>query len=89
MALQRNEPVFLSEADEQKYRQLQANFRDACLRIHELSEFVLKLKETQYRAMPSLAVISNGPEYEDFYRVTKSDYELLNKLKKLINEFDL
>lgn len=88
MSLEPNELIFLSKKDEQKYRQLKINFRDACNRIHELSEFIFKLKETTYLNIPSF-LINASPVMEEYYRVTKQDYEFLNKVKKLINEFDL
>jgi hypothetical protein len=90
MALQRNEPIFISTEDEQKYRQLQASFKSACERIHELSEFILKLKTAEFNHAPKLAIsLPSIPNFIEITQITKSDRDLFWEWKSLIQNFDL
>lgn len=90
MALEQNEPVFTNFNDEIKYRRLTTNLQEASYRIHELSEFVLKLKTAQFECAPKLEIYgASVPDFIEIRQITKTDWELLNQWKNLINGFDL
>lgn len=80
----------MAQTYEQKYKQLEVSFRDACERIRELSELILKLKNAEYVHTPKLIV--NGPhsiDYVELRQITKSDYDLFQQWKYTLRDFDL